>query len=68
MILCDYPKGNLRISGLVWEDINKDGKRDSTEKLLNAKTIVVKEKGHISQDDNVYELKEIIDVCNKMIK
>lgn len=42
--------------------------KEKFEKLLNAKTIVVKEKGHISQDDNVYELKEILDVCNKMIK
>lgn len=38
------------------------------EKLLNANTIIVSGKGHISQDDNVCELKEILDVCNKMIK
>lgn len=37
------------------------------ERLLDAKTIVVNGKGHISQDDDVYELKEILDECNKMI-
>ncbi len=42
--------------------------KDKFEKLLNAKTIVVDNKGHISQDDDVYELKEIIDECHKMIK
>lgn len=35
---------------------------------LNAKTIVVKEKGHISQEDNVYELKEILETCKKMLQ
>lgn len=34
---------------------------------LNAKTIIVKNKGHISQDDNVYELQEILDLSKKMI-
>ena len=38
------------------------------EKLLNAHAIVVKGKGHISQDDDVYELNEILEECNKMIK
>ncbi len=38
------------------------------EKLLSAKTMVVKEKGHISQDDDVFELDEILDKCNEMIK
>ena len=38
------------------------------EELLNAKTIVVNNKGHISEDDNVFELKEILDKCNEMIK
>ena len=42
--------------------------KDKFEKFLNAKTIVVDNKGHISQDDDVYELKEIIDECHKMIK
>ena len=38
------------------------------EELLNVKTIIVNNKGHISQDDNVYELKEILEECKKMIK
>lgn len=38
------------------------------EKLLNSNTIVVNDKGHISQEDGVYELKEILDVCNKMLR
>ena len=42
--------------------------KNKFEKLLNAKTIVVNDKGHISQDDNVYELKEILDECIKMLK
>ena len=37
------------------------------EKLLNTKTRIVNGKGHISQDDNVYELKDILDACNEMI-
>ncbi len=41
--------------------------KEKFEKLLNAKTIVVSGKGHISQEDGVYELKEIIDECQKMI-
>ena len=42
--------------------------KEKFEKLLNAKTIVVKDKGHISKDDNVFKLNEILDECNKMIK
>ena len=42
--------------------------KDKFEKLLNANTVVVSGKGHISQEDNVYELKEILDECKKMIK
>ena len=42
--------------------------KNKFEELLNANTIIVSGKGHISQDDNVCELKEILDVCNKMIK
>lgn len=34
----------------------------------NAKTIIVKNKGHISQDDNVYELQEILDLSKEMIE
>lgn len=41
--------------------------KDKFEKLLDAKTLVVSGKGHISGEDNVYELKEILDECNKMI-
>ena len=35
---------------------------------LNAKTIVVHKKGHIAQDDNVYELQEILDLSKKMLE
>jgi predicted alpha/beta hydrolase family esterase len=42
--------------------------KDKFEKLLDAKTIVVSGKGHISQDDGVYELKEILEECKNMIK
>ena len=41
--------------------------KEEFEKLLDAKTIVVNDKGHISQDDGVFELKEILDKCNEMI-
>jgi predicted alpha/beta hydrolase family esterase len=34
---------------------------------LNAKTIIVHNKGHISQDDGVYELQEILDLSKKML-
>lgn len=34
---------------------------------LNAKTCIVKNKGHISQDDNVFELNEILDLSIKML-
>ena len=34
---------------------------------LNAITCVVKNKGHISQDDNVFELQEILDFGNNML-
>ena len=42
--------------------------KNKFEKLLNAKTLVVSGKGHISQDDDVFELNEILDECSKMIK
>lgn len=35
---------------------------------LNAKTVIVNNKGHISQDDDVYELQEILDLTQKMLK
>jgi len=41
--------------------------KEKFEKLLGAKTIIVNGKGHISQDDEVYELKEILDQCDEMI-
>lgn len=41
--------------------------KERFESLLNAKTIVVSGKGHISQDDNVFELKEILDLSIKML-
>lgn len=34
---------------------------------LNAETCIVKNKGHISQDDNVFELKEILTLSKKML-
>lgn len=34
---------------------------------LNAKTKIVNNKGHISQDDNVYELQEILDLSKMML-
>ncbi len=34
---------------------------------LNSKTIIIKNKGHISQDDNVYELQEILDLSKEML-
>lgn len=37
-------------------------------RLLDAKTIIVKEKGHISEDDDVYELTEILDTLKEMLK
>ena len=42
--------------------------KDKFEKLLDAKTIVVSGKGHISQDDGVYELKEILEECKNMLR
>ncbi|MBQ6991709.1 MAG: alpha/beta hydrolase [Clostridia bacterium] len=35
---------------------------------LDAKTIIVKEKGHISADDDVFELKEILESAIEMIE
>ena len=42
--------------------------KDKFEYLLDANTMVVSGKGHISQDDNVYKLDELLVLCNKMIK
>ena len=38
------------------------------EKLLNANTKVVNNKGHISAEDGVYELDDILKMCIKMIE
>ena len=35
---------------------------------LNSKTVIVNNKGHISQDDDVYELQEILNLTQKMLK
>lgn len=35
---------------------------------LNAKTITVNEKGHISQDDDIFELNEILELSKEMLK
>lgn len=35
---------------------------------LNAETIMVNNKGHISQDDNIYELGEILNLSIKMLR
>ncbi len=40
---------------------------DEFKDKLNAKTIIVKNKGHISQEDNVYELQEILDLSKIML-
>ena len=34
---------------------------------LNAKTIIVNEKGHISQDDDIFELDEILELSKSML-
>lgn len=41
--------------------------KDEFKNKLNAETCVVKNKGHISQDDNVFELNEILDLSKKML-
>lgn len=40
---------------------------DEFKDKLNAKTIIVKSKGHISQEDNIYELQEILDLSKRML-
>lgn len=35
---------------------------------LNAKTIIVNEKGHISQDDDIFELNEILELSKEMLE
>ena len=38
------------------------------KKLLNSKTLIVKSKGHISADDGIYELEEIYNCLEKIIR
>lgn len=47
--------------------VSLEQEKEFKEKL-KAKTIIVKNKGHISQDDNVYELKEILELSNEMLE
>ena len=42
--------------------------KEKFEKLLNANTEVVNNKGHISAEDGVYELDDILKMCIKMIE
>ncbi len=42
--------------------------KDEFEKLLNSNITLVHNKGHISQDDDVYELKEIKEIAIEMLK
>lgn len=46
--------------------VNKSQEDEFKEKL-NAKTLVVKGCGHISQDDDIYELDEILKLANDML-
>lgn len=46
--------------------VSLDQEKEFKDKL-NAKTLIVKNKGHISQDDNVYELNEILDLTIEML-
>ena len=38
------------------------------KKLLNSKTLILKSKGHISADDGIYELEEIYNCLEKIIR
>ena len=42
--------------------------KNKFEELLNVKTIIVNNKGHISAEDGVYELDDILKMCIKMIE
>ena len=46
--------------------VSLDQEKEFKEKL-NAKTFIVKEKGHISLDDDVYELTEILELSKNML-
>ena len=47
--------------------VSLEQKNEFKEKL-NAKTVVVKDKGHINQDDAVYELDELLNLIRKMLE
>lgn len=47
--------------------VSLDQEKDFKNKL-DAKTVIVKQKGHISEDDNVYELPEILEICKRMLE
>ena len=46
--------------------VSMDQKQAFKDKL-DAKTTLVHQKGHISQDDGIYELKEILDITKNML-
>ena len=46
--------------------VSLDQEKEFREKL-SAKTIIVNNKGHISQDDNIYELQEILNLGKEML-
>ena len=46
-------------------DLNQE---QEFKQKLNAKTIIVNEKGHISQDDDVFELDEILELSKEMLE
>lgn len=46
--------------------VSLDQEKEFKERL-NAKTFIVKEKGHISLEDGVYELNELLEVSKKML-
>lgn len=46
--------------------VSLDQEKEFRDKL-SAKTIIVNNKGHISQDDNIYELQEILNLSKEML-
>lgn len=46
-------------------DLNQE---QEFKQKLNAKTIIVNEKGHISQDDDIFELNEILELSKEMLE
>ena len=50
--------GSYRIAGTAWNDINKDGKKDSNEpRFANIELVLYDTKGYIAKDSNGNELK-----------